>query len=155
MSVEFSSPLLSCPLWSRFRNSFHQRLNDHGQSWTTEDTSDQCNLVITLVPFENYCDERMLAKIFISDLIKSSIKNETTMGRYSIGCGNQLDLWLPTTHFGIIFQTYFLFCYLSFRQRVFVFVDIVCYLNNLAFLALFYLVSVLCGGGVTVTKEVW
>ena len=151
MSVEFSSPLLSCPLWSRFRNSFHQRLNDHGQSWTTEDTSDQCNLVITLVPFENYCDETMLAKIFISDLIKSSIKNETTMGRYSIGCGNQLDLLLPTTHFAIIFQTYFLFCTLSSRQRVFVFVDIVCYLNNLEF----YLVSVLCGGGVAVTKEVW
>ena len=53
LSVEFPSPLLSCPLWSRFRNSFHQRLNDHGQSWTTEDTSDQCNLVIALVPFEN------------------------------------------------------------------------------------------------------
>ena len=73
LSVEFPSPLLSS-LWSRFRNSFHQRLNDHGQSWTTEDTSDQCNLVITLVFFENYCDERMLAKIFITDLIKSSIK---------------------------------------------------------------------------------
>ena len=150
MSVEFS-PLLSCPLWSRFRNSFHQRLNNHGQSWTAENTSTRCNLIIALVPFENYCDETMLAKIFISDLIKSSIKNETTMGRYSIGCGNQLDLWLPTTHFGIIFQTYFLFCSLSSRQRVFVFVDIVCYRNNLEF----YLVSVLCGGGVTVTKEVW
>ena len=69
---------LSCPLWSRSRNSFHQRLNDHGQSWTAENTSARCNLVITLVPFENYYDERMLAKIFITDLIKSPIKNETT-----------------------------------------------------------------------------
>ena len=112
LSVEFSSPLLSCPLWSRFRNSFHQRLNDHGQSWTTEDTSDQCNQVIALVPFENYCGERMLAKIFISDLIKSSIKMKQhwVTIQYDVEINSIFDC-LPDT-FGLYFKRilYFALC---------------------------------------------